>query len=96
MTAGAPAVMSSIHLGCKRTKGRIERVYFPAKASHFKEPSWKLYPVFTSLPNNIGKNDLSVGTVAAPDQSVVLLKEEEGSQQLSLPQSGYVLSQSLY
>lgn len=80
MTAGAPAVMSSTHLGCKRTKGRIERVYFPAKASHFKEPSWKLYPVFTSLPNNIGKkNDLSVRTVAAPDQSVVLLKEEEGS-----------------
>lgn len=47
MTAGAPAIRFSVHLGCKKEKGRIKSVYSSAEAALFKELSYKLYQIFT-------------------------------------------------
>lgn len=46
MTAGAPAIRFSVHLGCKK-KGRIKSVYSSAEAALFEELSYKLYQIFT-------------------------------------------------
>lgn len=47
VTAGAPAIRFSVHLGCKKKKQKIKSVHSSAEAALFRELSYKLYQIFT-------------------------------------------------